>query len=490
MATRDQDSGGKFQLSRRDFVKVGAAAAAAGAVGVDWAVAPSRANAADVAHTYSTTCPYCSAQCGQQVDVAADGTVLDIYGDPNNPTSRGGLCAKGAGAYQLVTNERRIGVSEHTAAVDGFDFTGQAWKRVGDSAWTAMTLDAAMTEIAPKLVAARGPVADADTLYDLFTAGDVVDEVTYTGFSGLTTIKLADGSYMVATNGNKATPTELAVLAAGLPGSAAAYVAAFDGLVFKATDPAWKASYTFVGRSDLGAKMLAAGVFANTADIVVDAGVYYAYVVAVTGEMHVLTSPDMLVWTYDAPLGKPASVGTMTSPTVLKSGANLKVWYVDIVAQKLQYASFDGSAWSAATNVTVGGSDPIWFVGHPVVSATSAEYTLYYVLGSGGIKKAIAPVATPAVFAAATNVYDGAAKSEGNVSLAASGICFSTYAQPDDDDIGWAYSDIKGLAFSNNNNARTVMFFGSSHMNNEPNNLYRKIIATFGTSLTEHQARI
>jgi formate dehydrogenase major subunit len=158
MATHDQDSGGKFQLSRRDFVKVGAAAAAAGAVGVDWAVCPSRADAQAVAATYTTTCPYCSAQCGQLVDVAADGTVLDIYGDYNSPTSRGGLCSKGAGAYQLVTNERRIGVPEHTSAVDGFDFTGQAWKRTGNAAWTPITLDTAMSEIAQGLVAAR----DAD----------------------------------------------------------------------------------------------------------------------------------------------------------------------------------------------------------------------------------------------------------------------------------------------------------------------------------------
>jgi formate dehydrogenase major subunit len=151
-------------------VKVGAAAAAAGAVGVDWAVAPSRANAAEVAATYTTTCPYCSAQCGQKVDVAADGTVLDIYGDANNPTSRGGLCAKGASAYQLVTNERRIGVPEHTAAVDGFDFTGAgfeatgvAWKRTGNTAWEPMALGTAMTQIAEGLEAARGAVTPGTT---------------------------------------------------------------------------------------------------------------------------------------------------------------------------------------------------------------------------------------------------------------------------------------------------------------------------------------
>ncbi len=149
MATKDKNQGGKFELSRRDFVKAGAAATAAGAVGavgVDWAICTPRADAVEPDAIYTTTCPYCSAQCGQKVAVK-DGAVIDIYGDVNNPTSRGGLCSKGASSYQLVTNSRRIGVAEHTAAVDGFDFTGTAWKRIGDTAWTPIALDTAMTEI-------------------------------------------------------------------------------------------------------------------------------------------------------------------------------------------------------------------------------------------------------------------------------------------------------------------------------------------------------
>lgn len=148
MATNDKDTGGMFELSRRDFVKVGAAAAAVGAVGVDFAVCPSRADAAEVAATYHTTCTYCSAQCGQVVAVDADENVIDIYGDMNSPTSRGGLCSKGAAAYQLVNNPRRLGVPEHDASVDGFDFRGAAWRRVGNQAWQPITLDEAMTGIA------------------------------------------------------------------------------------------------------------------------------------------------------------------------------------------------------------------------------------------------------------------------------------------------------------------------------------------------------
>lgn len=160
MATKD-NQGGKFELSRRDFLKVGAAAAVAGAVGVDFAVRPSRADAAEVAATYHTTCPYCSASCGQLVDVDASGNVLDIYGDHLSPWNDGGLCAKGAGAYQLVTNTRRLGVPEATN-VDGLDWytggdaTGIAWRRQGDGDWTAIGLDEAMTDLAGKLVADRG----------------------------------------------------------------------------------------------------------------------------------------------------------------------------------------------------------------------------------------------------------------------------------------------------------------------------------------------
>jgi formate dehydrogenase major subunit len=154
MATKDKDQGGKFELSRRDFFKAGAAAAAAGAVGFDFAVRPSRADAAAVAATYHTTCPYCSASCGQLVDVDADGNVLDIYGDHMSPFNDGGLCAKGAGAFQLATNPRRLGTPEATN-VDGIDFSGTAWMRTGNSDWTAITLDQAITDSTAALVAAR-----------------------------------------------------------------------------------------------------------------------------------------------------------------------------------------------------------------------------------------------------------------------------------------------------------------------------------------------
>jgi anaerobic selenocysteine-containing dehydrogenase len=143
-----------MELSRRDFLKVAGAGAAAVAVMEPLMAAPAAALTLDPTDvnnttTYLTTCPYCSAQCGQRVVVGNDTKkVYDIYGDYESPTNNGGLCAKGAGSFQLVNNNRRLGVPEHTVDVDGKDFTGEAWKRVGDGAWSPITLATAMTEIA------------------------------------------------------------------------------------------------------------------------------------------------------------------------------------------------------------------------------------------------------------------------------------------------------------------------------------------------------
>jgi len=179
---------GREGLSRRDFLKVSAAGAAA-ATALGWAPAPAMAemplhtvaagfSGNDTAiERYHTTCPYCSASCGQTVavgDVTHD--VYDIYGDVDSPINNGGLCAKGAGAYQLVNNSRRIGAFAGThpvnntfafkaetkdgtvdAAIDDFR-SGVAYKRVGNAVWTQVGLDYAFDQIAAKLATDRGSI--------------------------------------------------------------------------------------------------------------------------------------------------------------------------------------------------------------------------------------------------------------------------------------------------------------------------------------------
>ncbi len=164
-----------MQLSRRDFLKAGAATAAVGAAGFEFAGAPMSANAATVDRIYHTTCPYCSASCGQLVAVDADENILDVFGDHEAPWNSGGLCSKGAGSFQLVTNPRRLGYgsshgvagtfAEDSESVFNYDdaYEGVAYKRTGNGAWTKMDLQDAMDEAAVAMVAARGDLGDAPT---------------------------------------------------------------------------------------------------------------------------------------------------------------------------------------------------------------------------------------------------------------------------------------------------------------------------------------
>lgn len=208
MATRDtgQPVSG---ITRRDFLKTAAAATAVAGCGLEFAYDPEKAAAYENSNYYTvtfTTCPYCSASCGQRVvvangatkpdgtawvapeaahpDTALRGQVVDIYGDFESPINQGGLCAKGAGAKQLVNNPYRIGAWSATDAQLAYNggshpvnnvfraipetgtyASGVAYKRVGNDrnadgspVWTAIPLATAFSEIATGLVDARGAV--------------------------------------------------------------------------------------------------------------------------------------------------------------------------------------------------------------------------------------------------------------------------------------------------------------------------------------------
>ncbi len=175
MASKANSKGGKG-LSRRDFLKA-SAAGAAGLAAMDWAIAEPALAVQGMTEgvdydTYHTTCPYCSASCGQVVAVSKGtqghtlGEVLDLYGDADSPLNNGGLCAKGSGAYQLVTNPRRVGAFTGTHPVNSVfaaDTTtypdGVAYMRTGNGAWSAVALDTALSDIATRLTTARGPLS-------------------------------------------------------------------------------------------------------------------------------------------------------------------------------------------------------------------------------------------------------------------------------------------------------------------------------------------
>ena len=165
MATRDtgQRSSG---LTRRDFLKTAAAATAVAGCGFEMAYDPQKAEAYEGNSSYtvtSTTCPYCSASCGQRVvKDNATGKVVDIYGDFESIMNSGGLCAKGAGSLQLVNNPRRVGAwATHynpvfAATTDTTTYPdGVAYRRDGDGPWSKVLLGDAMTEIATTLKTKR-----------------------------------------------------------------------------------------------------------------------------------------------------------------------------------------------------------------------------------------------------------------------------------------------------------------------------------------------
>ena len=168
MATKDtgQPANG---ISRRAFVTSAAVAATAAGCAFDVAFDVEKALAYENSALYkvtNTTCPYCSASCGQRVvkDVAS-GKVVDIYGDFESPMNSGGLCAKGAGSLQLVNNPRRIGAwATHQNPVFATAGSDVAYMRTGNGPWSQVPLDTAMGDIATGLVAARGDAACVEQL--------------------------------------------------------------------------------------------------------------------------------------------------------------------------------------------------------------------------------------------------------------------------------------------------------------------------------------
>jgi formate dehydrogenase major subunit len=169
MAELDTGQSGQGGLSRRDFLKASAAATVAGCAFEFWGAEQALAYEDNPAYKiYTTTCPYCSASCGQRVvTLVSDGSVVDIYGDFESPMNSGGLCAKGAGSIQLVKNSRRIGAwpgthpnknmdgsSDNVFAYDS-GFPEVAYKRTGNGNWGKITLSQALSEISTGMIAAR-----------------------------------------------------------------------------------------------------------------------------------------------------------------------------------------------------------------------------------------------------------------------------------------------------------------------------------------------
>jgi formate dehydrogenase major subunit len=139
------------QVTRRDFLKVGAtgAGAVAGvtALGFDASAAVEvkqrfRIEGAKEVHSL---CPYCAVGCSivayTKQDAKGHTQLLQIEGDPDSPINEGRLCPKGATAMQLATSNRRVETPRYRAP--------------GSDKWQEITWDQMLDRIAQRVKESR-----------------------------------------------------------------------------------------------------------------------------------------------------------------------------------------------------------------------------------------------------------------------------------------------------------------------------------------------
>src|SRR2546427_10943375 len=113
------------ELTRREFLKLGAGGAAGIAVvgnplGFDLKAAKKRQIGSRItgAKESKSLCPYCAVGCAliaYTKEVNGKTQLLQIEGDPDSPVNEGRLCPKGATAMQLATSSRRVQQPLHRA---------------------------------------------------------------------------------------------------------------------------------------------------------------------------------------------------------------------------------------------------------------------------------------------------------------------------------------------------------------------------------------
>ena len=139
------------QVTRRDFLKAGAAGAGAAVgittLGFDTAAAVEvkqgfRIQGAKVAHS---VCPYCAVGCSMlaytRQDASGATRIVQIEGDPDSPVNEGRLCPKGATAMQLAVSSRRVEKPRYRAP--------------GSDTWQEITWDQMLDRLAQRIKESR-----------------------------------------------------------------------------------------------------------------------------------------------------------------------------------------------------------------------------------------------------------------------------------------------------------------------------------------------
>ncbi len=164
------------EITRREFLKLGAAGAAGLAVpianplGFDLRSAKRRTLELRIAGAKEvhSVCPYCAVGCALiAYTKQANGTtqLLQIEGDPDSPVNEGRLCPKGATAMQLATSSRRV--------------EKPLYRAPGSAKWEEKSWDFMLDKIAQNLKASRD-----NTFVAQDANGNVVNRTEGVAFAG------------------------------------------------------------------------------------------------------------------------------------------------------------------------------------------------------------------------------------------------------------------------------------------------------------------
>ncbi len=144
LKTKTKKTENGFEITRRNFLKIGGAVTAG--IAVSNTVGASETKKKDSKTSpgiegkiFHSVCPYCAVGCGMKIYVK-DNKVIHIEGDEENPISRGSLCSKGNAAIQLIYNDFRV---------------KNPSKKSGNGEWEKISWNDAYNEISEKLKAIK-----------------------------------------------------------------------------------------------------------------------------------------------------------------------------------------------------------------------------------------------------------------------------------------------------------------------------------------------
>jgi anaerobic selenocysteine-containing dehydrogenase len=177
------------QISRRGFLKIGAAGLASAVMAgcqsprpwvvLEPYVRPPEQQLAGVATWYASTCRQCPAGCGIVVRIM-NGRALKIEGNPEHPLNQGKLCARGQAGLQVLYDPDRLSGPVQQAQRGSRTYEPVPWEAgintlyeklaaAGGSVavWTNSTVSGHLLDLLQRFTTAVG--APAPLVYDLYT---------------------------------------------------------------------------------------------------------------------------------------------------------------------------------------------------------------------------------------------------------------------------------------------------------------------------------